>query len=170
MKKEILKRLGALESQRIKNQKAAERQCFLNAASRIVPAYYLGGLKPKESPWQGYARALQFQNSDGFFRAFAQALQTGNAAELRNRHNDAVRRLFSEFHYDGSSQEAFEEAIEEMANQLPDQWRAWITELVEEADYDKETEAEEWAERELTRLELMAAGEARARNRNAVFA
>ena len=59
MKKEILKRLGALESQRIKNQKAAERQAFLNAASRIVPAYYLGGLKPKEFPLAGLCQSTE---------------------------------------------------------------------------------------------------------------
>ncbi len=33
-----------------------------------------------------------------------------------------------------------------MANQLPDQWRAWITELVEKVDYDKQTQQEERVE------------------------
>jgi predicted RNA-binding protein Jag len=170
MKKDVLRRLDALERQRVKNQKAAERQCFLNAASRIVLAYYLGGLKPKECPWEGYARALKFQNSDDLFRALVEALQTGNAAELRSRHDDALRRLFSEFHYDRSSQEALDEAITKMAKHLPDQWRAWITELVEEVDYDKEIQEEERAEQILSTAELIAAGKARARSWNEEFA
>ena len=91
-------------------------------------------------------------------------------AELESRHNDAVRRLFSELHDDGSSPEALEEAIIEMAKRLPDQWRAWITKEVEKVDYDKQTQSEEWVERELARLEFFAAGEARARSRNGEFA
>ena len=67
MKKEILKRLGALESQRIKNQKAAEREAFLNAASRIVPAYYLGGLKPKEFPGRAMPEHYSFRTLTVFF-------------------------------------------------------------------------------------------------------
>ena len=71
------------------------------------------------STGQGYARALGFENSDGLCRAVGQALETGNVAELESRHNDAVRRLFSELHYDRSSPEALEEAIIEMANAAP---------------------------------------------------
>jgi hypothetical protein len=166
----ILKRLDALEQQRIENQKAAERECFLNAAWLILLAYYVGGLKPKEWPFEGFARALKFQKSLGFFQAFAQALETGNAADLQSRKNDAVRRLFPELDDDRSSPEALEEAIIEMAKRLPDQWRAWITKEVEKVDYDKQTQADEWEERELARLEFFAAAEARARSRNGEFA
>ena len=83
MKKEILKRLDALESPRLKNQRAAERQVFLKAALPIVLAYYLGGLKPTECPWEGYARALGFENSDGYFRAVGQVLETLNDSGTR---------------------------------------------------------------------------------------
>lgn len=166
MKKEILRRLDALESPRLKKQRAAERQAFLKAALPIVLAYYLGGLKPKECSMQGYARALGFENSDGFYRAVGQFLETANDAELESRKNDAVRRLFPELDDDRSSPEALEEAIIEMAKRLPDQWRAWITKEVEKVDYDKQTQSDEWVERELARLEFFAAAEARARSRN----
>ena len=165
MKKEILKRLDALESPRHKNRRAAERKVFFEAALTIMLAYYLGGLKPTECYLEGYARALGFENSDGYYQAVGQVLNTLNDVELKSRHNDAVRRLFSDD--DRSSPEALEEATIEMAKRLPDQWRAWITKEVEKVDYEKkQTQSDEWEERELARLEFFAAAEARARSRN----
>ncbi len=170
MKKEILKRLDALESPRLEKQRAAERKVFLDAALSIVLAYYLGGLKPTECYMEGYARALGFENFDGYVRAVGHMLETLNNEELESRKNDAVRRLFPELDDDRSSPEALEEAIIERAKRLPDQWRAWITKEVEKFDYDKQTQSDEWEERELARLEFFAAAEARARSRNGEFA
>ena len=146
MKKEISKRLDTLESPRLKNQRAAERQDFLDAASQIVLAYYLGGLKPTETPLEGYARALGFENLPVINERLV--LESANVAELESRHNDAVRRLFSELDDDRFSPETLEEAIIEMAKRLPDEWRAWITKEVEKVDYEKQTRPEEREERD----------------------
>ena len=40
-----------------------------------------------------------------------------------------------------------------MANRLPARWRAWITELVEKVDYDKQTQQEELVEQVVSTLE-----------------
>ena len=124
-------------------------------------AYYVGGLKPKECPWLGYARALGLKNSDAFFRKFTKALQTRNAVELGSRHTDANRRLFAQFPYDRSSEKALEKAITKIAGQLPKHWRAWITKLVKKVDHDRERELEERAEQVLSTAEAMAMAEAR---------
>ena len=170
MKKDMLRRIDALERQRLKNQKAAERQWFLTAASQVGLAYNVGGLKPNESHWEGFARALKLQNARGLWRAVIQVLKTENAAELQRRHNDANRQLFAEFRCDRPTQETFEKAITKIAKRLPDQWRAWINEQVETVDYGEEAQQEERAEQLWSKLELMAASEARARSRNGKFA
>ena len=162
---QISRRLDALEKERSKNQKAAERECFLDIALTVLLAYFVGDLKPKESPWDGYARALKFKNHNDFLAAFVDALRTGNGAELQRRQNDAVDRLFSEFRYDRSSQEALDEAITKMEGSLPEQWRAWIATIVDTVDYDEERELEERIEQIRRTAETMAAAELRARKK-----
>jgi hypothetical protein len=161
MRRDIFRRLDALDRQLEQNQEAAEREAFLTAAWYVMFAYHVGDLKLNESPEEGFARALNYRNHDAFLRAYARALKTGDASELQNRHNDAIRRLLVGFDYDEcSSQTALEEAITKRAKWLPERCRAWITSQVdEEVDYGKDLQQEERVEQVLEQLESMAAHE-----------
>jgi len=61
MRADVLKRLDALEKQRAEDLAAAEKEAFLTAASQVLLAYHVGGLRPEESsPIEAYARALGY--------------------------------------------------------------------------------------------------------------
>ena len=156
MRKQLLKRLEALERQRIANQDAAERECFFNLARMVVPAYFLGGLKPKGSIGEAFGKALGFRGGDDFDQAFAQLLKGGNVSELRKRGDKAFRRLFSDFGYDGSSPQAFQRGIIRMADHLPELWKAWIMKEVKQVNYEEQIRREREAEEIYRTLEQMA--------------
>ena len=160
--KKILGRLDAIDRQRARNQEAAERNAFMTAAPQIVLAYYVGGLKPNECPFEGFARALKYRNLNGLCGALTRVLKTGKASDMRKRHDSANRQLFAQFQCDRSSQEALEESIATMVERLPKQWKAWIGSYVLKADYDKERQQEERVEQIWSTLETMAMAEARA--------
>jgi hypothetical protein len=156
MKDSIRRRLDEIDRQRAKNQKASERKAFLLAAKIILPGYHLGGLKSGGKPIEAFARALKYRSLGDFLKAFAHALQIGSAAELGERCNDAFRELLGKFGYDGSTPEKFEEALTTMGEQLPPEWKAWIAEMVGEADYDEERQLKEKGDQLLAVLENWA--------------
>ena len=159
MRNKIIRRLNALDRRRAQHQEAAERQAFFRAASIIEVAYYVGGLKSNECPFEGYARALKFRNLNGLLRAFEQALKKEDVSELQNRSDSAIRLLFARFRCDRSSQEAWEESIATMVEWLPNKWKAWIGSFVLKADHDKERALEERVEQIWSTAETMAAAE-----------
>ena len=57
-------------------KKQPSDQAFLNLAEMMVLAYYVGKLKPKEAYYEGFARALNYRNDNGYFRALAHAFQS----------------------------------------------------------------------------------------------
>lgn len=170
MKKKILKRLEALERQRIANQEAAERECFFNLARVVVPAYFLGHPKPKEWIFEAFGRALGFQGFEDFNQAFVQVFRDKNISDCRKRADEAFRRLFSEFGYDGSSPEAFQQGIRRMTDQLPERWKAWIMKEVNKVNYEEEIRREQKVEQVYRTVEKMAAVEAATRLRKGEFA
>jgi len=170
MNKQILKRLEALERQRIANQEAAERECFFNLARVVVPAYFLGRLKPKDCIFEAFGRALGFREWEDFGQALEQVFKGENVSDYRKRVDEAFRRLFSEFGYHGSSPEAFQRGIRRMADQLPERWKAWIMKEVNKVNYEEEIRREQKVEQVCRTAEKMAAVEAAARLRKGEFA
>ena len=155
MMKQLLKRLEALERQRIAKQEAAERECFFNLAWMVVPAYFLGGLKPKGSIVEAFGKALGFRGEDDLHQAFAQLLRGANVSELRKRGDKAFGRLFSDFGYDGSSPQALQQGIIRMADHLPELWKAWIMKEVKQVNYEEQIRREREAEEIYRTMEKM---------------
>ena len=163
MKKTISARLDAIEKQRARNKEAAELEAFNYIGPLVALAYYIGDLKPNEPLFEGFARALEYRNLNGLCRALTRVLKTGNASDMRKRHDSANRQLFARFQCSRSSQEALEESIASMVERLPRQWKAWIGSFVLEADPYKERQLQARVKRIWSKLEKMAMAEAEAR-------
>src|ERR1041385_9238853 len=78
MKKSVLRRLEALEAeQRARHKKEQQYKDHIreeterlrlarHCVNKMVIAFYVGGLKPNESPEAAYARALNYQSAEEF--------------------------------------------------------------------------------------------------------
>jgi hypothetical protein len=105
----------------------------------ILFAYYLGGLQPDQALPTAIARALNYQDLRGLCEALVRELTTGDAADLTARAQQAYGRLFAGWGLDSNASPAAKtEALNEMFEQLPEQWIGFAESMLEQ-------EAE-WAE------------------------
>jgi len=153
MRKDLRRRLDALEGQVSRDEEAAKKKAFLSRAPCVLLGYHVGGLKPHESPSEAYARALNFQGLEDFVEVQVPCIFEGaDRSELQKRDRDAHRRLFAKFGLDFDtlqSMTAYEEAITEMAEELPDHWAKWIADAVDEVDpYEEKFLDELWSKLE----------------------
>ena len=165
MRKPLSKRLEALERQRIANQEAAERECYFDLAWMVVPAYFLGDLKPKDPIAEGFGKALGFRGLEDLCQALAQHYKGEDVTELRKRADKAFRRLFSDFGYDGSSPDAFRQSIIRMAGHLPELWKARIMKEVKKVNYEEQIRQKRKVEEAYRRAEQLIVAERMASRR-----
>jgi hypothetical protein len=125
MKKTTFRRLEILEREDLarKQRELGALQKALVSIWRVVRAHYLGGLQLDEAgPGEANARALKYPSADDYFQALS------NIPEIRNRFNDAYRRLFAiaGLDFDLAPRAELFDAFVTFVNQLPDKWLAWL--------------------------------------------
>jgi hypothetical protein len=125
MRKTVLRRLEALEKEH-RYREEQELSSLENARMYIciiVLAYYLGGLKSEQSPWEAHSRALKYPSDEDF----SKALSNGDGSIMR-RYNAAYRRLFAKvgLDFDNAPRSALFDAFVTMINALPDEWLDWL--------------------------------------------
>jgi hypothetical protein len=143
MKNSTVRRLKALETERSSRQEEEERsrqreeersrfekdrlQVARYLIIRIVLAFYVGGLKPDESPDDAYARALKYQSTQELITA-TENLQESDLIELNKRIREAELRLYAQVGIDAerAPADALFDAFCKLANQLPEQWLDWL--------------------------------------------
>jgi|GraSoiStandDraft_4_1057263.scaffolds.fasta_scaffold328807_3 hypothetical protein len=148
MRNGLRRRLDALDRAVSQDQEAAKKKAFLSFARFVLLGYYLGSLKPNESPFEAHARALNYQSLTDFAQALRPHIAGApltDGSEIKKRAHEADRRLFAKFGLDfaGASATALEEAITKMAGELPDRWAKWIADNVDGVDHYKEIDLEE---------------------------
>jgi hypothetical protein len=127
MRKTILRRLETLEKEEQSRQQT-EKSALGGALVyiwRIVLGYYVGGLETaNDSPDEAHARALKYTSHDDF----REALFRKDPLEIRQRHNDACRQLFTacELDFDRSPTSELFEAFVGLIERLPDEWSGWL--------------------------------------------
>jgi hypothetical protein len=138
MRKTPIRRLEALEKeQRSREQKELSS---LEGAQvyiwMIVFAYYLGDLSLDGSPHEANVRALKYPTRGAYF----DALQEKAVPEVRNRFNNAYRRLFAKagLDVDGTPRSVLFDAFVKMVNRLPEQWLSWLRSNLREYCRDAE--------------------------------
>jgi hypothetical protein len=142
-KKSYEKRLGAIDRQRLRNQKRAEKHALFNYGVIVLLAYHLGDLQRDKSLLDAYGRALNYKNMEGICGAIASALRRESLAQFQFRRNRALRALSQRFHFDMFPQEKLEQGIIKLAKRLPREWIDWINKQVALVNYAKERHEEE---------------------------
>jgi hypothetical protein len=135
MRKTHLRRLEALEKEH-RSREEEELASLKGACTylwKIVLAYYLGGLKSNDEKYlsDANARALKYKSGGHYFEACLKVMRendTKELSEIRERYNDAYRRLFAKvgLDFDATSSNVLFDAFVTMVNQLPDQWLDWL--------------------------------------------
>ena len=141
MQKTIQRRLSALERRRSKGQ-----DC-----SVILLAHYLGGLRPDNPPSNlgaAVARAFGFPHKESLLEESVRILEVvvatgkfGRAWMMRVQ--QAYQRLFVQWGLEpNASPDARIEALNEMFEALPPEWKKWAEAMLE-ADFKAQLEAHE---------------------------
>ena len=138
MQKTIQRRLSALERRRSKGQ-----DCGV-----ILLAHYLGGLRPDASTLPAaVARALGFPEERVLFEEFVRILTTGELGrDWTMRVQQAYQRLLAHWGLEPNvSGDAWIEALNEMFEALPPQWKKWVEAMLdaETADLKAQLQANE---------------------------
>ena len=138
MQKTIQRRLSALERRGSKGQ-----DC-----SVILLAHYLGGLRPDASTLPAaVARALGFPEERVLFEEFVRILTTGELGrDWTMRVQQAYQRLFVQWGLEpNASPDARIEALNEMFEALPPQWKKWAEAMLDGETADLKAQSE-WNE------------------------
>jgi hypothetical protein len=126
MKKTTCRRLEILGREDLarKQRELDSLQRALGSIWRVIRAHYLGGLLLDEaSPGEANARALKYRSADDYFQALLR-----KDISIRNRFNDAYRRLFAiaGLDFDLAPPADLFDAFVKFVDQLPDKWLNWL--------------------------------------------
>ena len=162
MQKAIQRRLRALERRRSKGQDSGV----------ILLAHYLGGLRPDDPPSNlgaALARAFGSPDEQSLLEESVRILAAGELGrDWMMRVQQAYQRLFVHWGLEPSaSPDARIEALNEMFEALPPEWKKWAEAMLE-ADFKAQLEAHElWTALERGELpeELIAKANRRSRSR-----
>jgi 5'-deoxynucleotidase YfbR-like HD superfamily hydrolase len=136
MKTDVKRRVKALQRKLARDLEMARKNAFIAYASTVAIAYFVGELEPGEDLMDAYLRGLEHDSLETLCRDLAQVVKTGSS-ELQLRLGRAVCKLFKRFNLGGEKlppdHAGYYEPMLKIVNHLPEEWRDWIDEAVDEA-------------------------------------
>jgi hypothetical protein len=138
MKTDVKRRIRALQRKRARYLEAARKAAFIDQAMKVTIAYFVGVLRPGEDLMDAYLRALEYRGLEELCTEQARLLKKGSSPALQRRLGRALRELFDRFRPLDlqklpADHAGYYEPLVKIANHLPEEWKDWIDEAVDES-------------------------------------